>query len=213
LERSNESIQSTFRFAVFASGEGTNASALFKHDNHSLIKLLVCDNEDALVINKARSLGISVAIIPKEEGESRSSHEAKILSLLKVNGINWILLAGYLRILSSEFISNFFDPLLSQNRIINIHPSLLPAYPGLRAYERAFEAGESESGVSVHFVSAGVDEGAIILQKSFARKSSDSLGEFIARGKELEHQLYCQVFDQIILNNILSPVGDTLEKI
>ncbi len=199
---------SSARIALFASGHGTNALALLHHDREvsrsNAIKLLICDKEKAPILEHARTYQLPVMLIPKEQGESRESHEKKILMALGPYDINWLFLAGYLRILSAQFIQRFFDPQLSNARILNIHPSLLPAYPGLNSYERAFEDGISESGVTVHFVSEEVDAGSIIAQRSFPRLSGDTLLDFISRGKALEHQLYTQVFEMVLSNRILS---------
>lgn len=199
---------SNARIALFASGLGTNALALLHHDREvtksNAIKLLICDKEKAPVVQHARAFNIPVVLIPKEQGEARESHERKILAALRPYEINWLFLAGYLRILSASFIESFYDGELKNARIINIHPSLLPAYPGLRAYERAFEDGCRESGVTVHFVSEQVDAGNIIAREKFARASEDTLEDFISRGKRLEHQLYVQVFEMVLSNRILS---------
>ncbi len=193
------------RIALFASGVGSNALALLHHDREVLksnsIKLLICDRPDAPVIEGASKYNLQVAIVPRESLESRESHERKILSLLKSKGIEWIMLAGYLRILTENFIAQFMNA--NHSRIINIHPSLLPAYPGLGAYERAFNDGVAQSGVTVHFVSPVVDGGEIILQESFQRKENDLLSDFITRGKSLEHMLYLKVLEMLLHNRLI----------
>ena len=190
------SSSSNPHFAILASGEGSNALALLENARRwgvlSHFKVLICDVPDAPVLKKVQPFGLPCVVIAREKNESRRAHEQKIEMTLRLKGVTWILLAGYLRILSAEFIAPF------ENKIINIHPSLLPAYPGLKAYERAFNDGVSESGVSVHLVTPEVDAGKILLQQSFSRMPGDSLQQFIARGKELEHQLYSQALAQIL---------------
>lgn len=183
-------------FAIMASGEGSNARALLENARQwgvlSHFKVIICDVAAAGVLKKVQSFAVPTVVIPREKNESKRAHEQKIEMTLRLKGVDWILLAGYMRILSAEFIAPFKD------HIVNIHPSLLPAYPGLNAYERAFNDGVDESGVSVHLVTPEVDAGKILLQRSFKRMPGDSLEQFIARGKELEHQLYSQALAQIL---------------
>lgn len=189
-------MSSKTSFAIMASGEGSNALALLESAKKwgalSHFRVVICDVPDAPVLKRVQNFGVPTVVIPREKGESRRAHEQKIEMTLRLKGVSWILLAGYFRILSAEFIAPF------AGRIINIHPSLLPAYPGLQAYERAFNDGVSESGVSVHLVTAEVDAGEILLQQKFPRESGDSLEQFITRGKTLEHRLYAQALAQIL---------------
>lgn len=195
------------RIALFASGLGSNALALLHHDFEVLksksIIMLICDKIGAPIIESAKKYPIQICVIPKEKGESRESHEEKILRLLRVQNINWVFLAGYLRILTQKFIDSFRPSESDSTRMINIHPSLLPAYQGLHAYERAFQDGVMSSGVTVHYVDPVVDAGEVILQESFSRLSDDTLQSFIERGKTLEHKLYCQVLDMLINHQLL----------
>jgi phosphoribosylglycinamide formyltransferase 1 len=190
--------------AIFASGNGTNAMNLLELSNGQLktisIKCLITDNEQAGVIAKIRNHKIfhelPLYIIPflKHEEEpysvAKERHEKKISKVLNIHQIDWITLAGYMRILSSSFLEDYFDEKLQTNRVINIHPSLLPKYPGKDAYEQAYNSGDTQSGVTVHFVDGGVDTGPIILQKTFKRNPHDTLQDFKMRGLNLEYQIY-----------------------
>jgi phosphoribosylglycinamide formyltransferase 1 len=186
------------RFAIFASGLGSNALNLISYARENAekfsIEVLVTDKENAPVIINAQKLGVQVEVIPyTSTGKpklDKKNHEEKILAALKKYNISWVALAGYMRILSPEFLANFYDQKLQKNRVLNIHPSLLPDFPGKDGYGDAFSAGVPFSGVTVHFVDSGVDAGPIFLQRSFERNSSDTLEDFISRGKKIEHEIY-----------------------
>jgi phosphoribosylglycinamide formyltransferase 1 len=190
--------------AIFASGNGTNAMNILNcaHEelNHTTIKCLITDKADAGIIDKIKNNKLfnrlPIYIIPFERNagetyaEAKRIHEEKIKYALEDHHVNWITLAGYMRILSEQFIQNYFDEKLNINRVINIHPSLLPKYPGKDAYEQAFDSGDKISGITVHYVDAGVDTGPIILQKKYNRNKEDTLEEFKQRGLNLEYQIY-----------------------
>jgi phosphoribosylglycinamide formyltransferase 1 len=186
------------RFAIFASGLGSNALNLISYARENAdkfsVEVLVTDKENAPVIALAKNLGIPVEVIPFISTGStkldKKNHEEKILSALLKYNISWVALAGYMRILSPEFLNNFYDQKLQKNRVLNIHPSLLPDFPGKDGYGDAFSAGVPFSGVTVHFVDSGIDAGPIFLQRSFERNSSDTLEDFISRGKKIEREIY-----------------------
>lgn len=187
--------------AIFASGAGTNAKKLLqqaKSLDALCIKLIITDQEQAGVIKIAKNFDTKCVIIPKINS-TKWGHEALILKYLEIENISWVFLAGYMKILSPNFLSTFYDKELGVNRVINIHPSLLPAYKGLNAFERAFESNESESGITIHYVNDGIDEGEVITQKKFNRLKTDSLEDFINRGRNMEHVIYPKVLFQ--LNN------------
>lgn len=187
------------RYAFMASGNGSNAQKLAMHAKQngyaSKIQCLITDNPTAGVIEKMHTLEIPVHIV--ERKSDKQSFENEILAILRSYQVNWVLLAGFLKVLSSEFLRHFENREFNCNQVINIHPSLLPAYPGLKSYQRAFSDQVKYSGVTVHFVDDGVDTGPIIAQRSFPRFSEDTLEDFMARGLELEHQVYPLVFDMI----------------
>lgn len=180
---------------IFASGNGSNAEAIY---NNSLalgfkVAAIVCDRKEAGILAKAKSWDCQTLLIEKNKAETREQHEARIVNQLKEISFNLIVLAGYQRLLSATFLNSF-----PQNTIINIHPSLLPAYPGLNSYERAFNDGAPESGITIHYVDAGMDTGSIITQKSLTRLSSDTLDDFMKRGLALEHAHYPRVIKDIL---------------
>ena len=189
--------------AIMASGSGTNAENLILFArNQSDFEINVCcvisNIEDAGVLKKATKLGVETHIVPKIKNESRIEHEKRIIDILSRYEVDWICLAGYMRVLSPTFLDHFFDTKKNISRIINIHPSLLPDFPGLNAYEQAFDAKVEESGATVHFVDQGVDTGPVIMQMSFKRDPDDSLESFKAKGMKNEYKLYPQALIKII---------------
>jgi phosphoribosylglycinamide formyltransferase 1 len=196
------------RVGIFASGEGSNAEALIRscaEDSSSIeVVAVFCDNPQAGVIARAERLGVSLVLVPyKREPEqtareAKAQHEAVLLEHLRARQVEWVFLAGYQRILSEEFLRHFWDQHRGINRVVNIHPSLLPQFPGKDAYEQAFAAGVTVAGVTVHYVDGGIDTGKIIAQKEFLRLGSDDLATFKQRGLAVEHQLYPQVLKQLI---------------
>ena len=129
--------------AIFSSGSGSNALSLLSKSKEFMdyceLATLICDRQNAPVLKKLKDHSIKCFVFP-QNGLSRLQHEEEILALLKKRKIEWIFLAGYQRLLSPSFIQKFYDRHLELARIVNIHPSLLPAFPGMKAYERAFEA-------------------------------------------------------------------------
>ncbi len=179
--------------AVLASGSGSNAENILrhaqKHKGKLSIPLVICNAPGAFVIQRTQSLGVHCEVIPRNG--TKDAHEREVLRVLKENKVEWVLLAGYMAILSPAFIAAY------RGRIVNIHPSLLPQFPGKDGYGDAFKAGVKESGVTLHYVDEGVDTGPVIGQKSFLRAPGDTLEAFRARGMELEYQLYREFIDKL----------------
>jgi phosphoribosylglycinamide formyltransferase-1 len=176
------------KIAVFASGNGSNfaaiARAIKRGELSCDLKLLVCDNPKARVIDKARRIGVEILLLDRGAYTSRRDFESAIISRLKKDKIDLIVLAGFMRLLSPEFVKFF------HNRIINIHPSLLPAFKGAEGIHDAFAYGAKVTGVTVHFVDEHMDHGPIILQEAIPVKEKDTLGSLEARIHSLEHRLY-----------------------
>ena len=186
------------KIAIFASGRGSNAEALFKKAlnlPNICVELLVCDQPQAGVLKLAQKYNIQSLLHPfpiktptKSIKERRIEFASTLSNAIKPHNIDWILLAGFMRILPAIFLKQFEDP-CGLNRVINIHPSLLPKYKGLHGYEQCFEACDPVGGVTLHFVDSSLDGGAVIQQKSFPRYPTDTLDAFKKRGLALEHQL------------------------
>lgn len=180
-------------FAVFASGRGSNFSAIIKAAKKGKIKgnlaLLVCDNQEAGVISRARRAGVKVAVVLRKDFASKTDFENRIIQKLKENNIKLIVLAGFMRLLSPEFVR------LYAGQIINIHPSLLPAFKGEQGIRDAFEYGAKITGVTVHFVDEKMDHGPIIIQGAVKIKETDTLESLEAKIHKLEHKLYPQAIE------------------
>jgi phosphoribosylglycinamide formyltransferase-1 len=189
------------RAAVFASGSGSNAENILRHCEKFpgiQVLLILTDQPYAGVIERAKKFATGCEVVPRKQGMDKAAHEQAILDVLKKNSVDWIFLAGYMRILSPEFLKNFYDPALGVNRIVNIHPSLLPAFPGADSYLQAFNAGVKIAGVTLHFVDEGVDAGPIILQRAFEREESENFEVFRARGMQLEYEIYSEFLQHLV---------------
>ena len=174
--------------AVFASGRGSNFSAIAAAIKGKKIRanlaLLVCDNPKAPVLKKAEKAKVKAVLVRRVDFSSKKDFEEAIIKCLKENNINLIVLAGYMRILSPDFVNEY------RGRIINIHPSLLPAFKGEHGIKDAFVHGVKITGVTVHFVDEHMDNGAVILQQALPIKEKDTIGSLEARIHKIEHKLY-----------------------
>ena len=182
--------------AVFASGNGSNfeaiAVAVQNGEINANISLLVCDKPGAKVIARAERLGVPVFICDPRDFANRAAHEGHILSTLREAGVDFIVLAGYMRIIGETLLGAY------GGRIVNIHPSYLPEFPGLEAIRKAFESGASETGVTVHYVDAGVDTGPIIAQRKVDILPGDTLETLEERVHQVEHELYVEVLRELV---------------
>ncbi len=188
------------KIGILFSGRGSNMVAITEAIQSGVIpssevSVVVSDKAKALGLEKARLLGVeSVAITRKKR--SREDHDAEIISELKKRGVELVCLAGYMRLLSSDFVRAF------PNRIVNIHPSLLPSFKGLHAHEQAIEYGVKISGCTVHFVDEHLDHGAIILQKAVEVKHADTAETLSKRIIKYEHEAYVEAIRQIASGEI-----------
>jgi len=197
------------RIALLASGKGTNVINLLKEvskfNNLEVVMVLV-DQKDSPLLNL--KLSVPVIFCEKKESMKKSDFEAEMLKVLKQYQVDWIFLAGFMRILTEKFLKEFYDEKLSKFKVLNIHPSLLPKYPGAHGFVDAYKAKEKISGITIHFVDAGVDTGEILLQMKFDLHLNDSFEEFVKKGKEIEMSLYPMAFhwlEQECLKNFTSP--------
>jgi len=174
--------------AIFASGRGTNFSAIIKAAKSGKIKanlsLLVCDNPGAGAISRAKRAGIRLALVERKDFAAKEDFEAKIIEHLEENKIDLIVLAGFMRMLSPEFVHRY------KGRILNIHPALLPSFKGEEGIKEAFDYGVKVTGVTVHFVDEEMDHGPIILQKQVLIEETDTLESLESKIHKLEHKLY-----------------------
>ncbi|MBL1227039.1 phosphoribosylglycinamide formyltransferase [Enterococcus sp. BWR-S5] len=184
------------RMAVFASGNGSNfqviADVVKNQEIDGEIVLLFSDNREAKVLSRAEVLGIpSHAFSPKEFSD-KGTYEGEILHLLEEKDVDFIVLAGYMRLIGPALLEAF------PQKIINIHPSLLPSFPGLHGIRDAYEAGVAETGVTVHYIDKGIDTGPIIAQEKVAIETEDTLESLEEKIHQVEHRLYPAVLKRII---------------
>lgn len=190
------------KIGILISGRGSNMVAIVDAVQSgeipgSEVAVVISDRSDAAGLEKARSRGVDTVVIERR-GRPREEHDREIIAELKRRGVELVCLAGYMRLLSPSFIQAFPD------RIVNIHPSLLPAYPGLDVHERVLAAGEKISGCTVHFVNEDLDAGPIIIQREVEVKPGDTVDTLSARILEQEHQAYVEAVRRIAVKRISS---------
>ncbi|OKP73152.1 phosphoribosylglycinamide formyltransferase [Paenibacillus helianthi] len=180
------------RIAVFASGQGSNFAALAEAERAGLlgggrIELLVSDKPEAPVAKRAEEAGIPSLLLRPKDFASRELYEAEIVAELKRRDIGLIVLAGYMRLITPVLLEPY------GGRIINIHPSLLPAFAGKDAIGQALEYGVKLTGVTVHFVDGGMDTGPVIAQRSVVVNAGDTPESLAERIHKIEYELYPEV--------------------
>lgn len=180
-----------YRIAVFASGEGSNFQALVDAAKNggldATVDLLVCDKPAARVVHRAKDAGIDCHLFTPKNYESREAYEAEIVEVLESKNIDLVVLAGYMRLLTSVVVDRY------AGRLINIHPSLLPAFAGKDAIGQALEYGVKVTGVTVHFVDGGMDTGPIIAQHPVPILPEDTVESISRSIHAAEQQLYPEV--------------------
>ncbi len=184
------------KIGILISGRGSNMVALVDAVKSgeipaSEVAVVISDKPTAAGLEKAKARGVGTVVIERNK-RTREEHDAEIIAELKKRDVELVCLAGYMRLLSPSFIRAFPD------RIVNIHPSLLPAYPGLDVHERVLTAGEKVSGCTVHFVNEDLDAGPIILQREVDVLDGDTVGSLSARILEQEHACYVEAVRQIV---------------
>ena len=196
---------SPLRLAVMISGGGSGLRALLKHqqeaDRAHITTLVIADSESAGGLKHAMDAGVESFSVPLPQelrgAERRKVHEEQVIRIIESKDIEMIVLSGYMRILTSSFVSRW------KGRLVNIHPSLLPDFPGAHAQRDALEAGVKVSGCTVHFVDEGADSGPIIEQREVPVLESDTINTLTDRIKEAEHELYPKVLDDISSGRVL----------
>jgi phosphoribosylglycinamide formyltransferase-1 len=174
------------RVAVLASGAGTNLQALLERaqgrDGVEIVAV-ASDKADAPALERARAAGVAAASFEARAYDDRSARDAAIADWLAEQGVELVVLAGYMQLLSGAFLQRF------RRGVINVHPALLPAFPGLHAVEQAVDYGVKIFGVTVHYVDGGVDTGPVILQRSIEIPNPSGPDEVTARLHPIEHEL------------------------
>jgi len=187
--------QRDLRLAVLISGRGSNMLAIAQECRAgriaAQIALVVSDRPDAAGLAAAHELGLAGAVIERARYGTREDFERALIGAIDASGADWVLLAGFMRVLSAPCVQHY------EGRMLNIHPSLLPRHPGLHTHRRVLEAGESEHGCSVHLVTPDLDAGPLIAQGRVPVLAGDTEDRLAARVLELEHRLYPQVIGLI----------------
>jgi phosphoribosylglycinamide formyltransferase-1 len=192
------------KIGILISGRGSNMAAIIDavHSGEipgAEVAVVISDKADAAGLERARERGVETLVIerkridaPNGALKTREEHDTEIVAELQKRGVELVCLAGYMRLLSPVFVNAF------PNRIVNIHPSLLPAYPGLNVHERVLAAGENTSGCTVHFVDELLDHGDVILQRSVPVLATDTPETLAARILEIEHETYVAAIKKIV---------------
>ncbi len=184
------------RLGILLSGRGSNFLAIAEAIRQrrlvgAEIAVVLSNKEDAPGLASARDLSLPAFAI-SSAGRKRAEHDAEMIARLHQHRVDLVCLAGYMRIISPAFVDAFPE------RILNVHPSLLPAFPGLDAQQQAFDAGVKVAGCTVHFVDEAVDHGVIILQRAVPVKDEDTAETLAARILEQEHQVYPEAIARVL---------------
>lgn len=184
------------KLAIFASGSGSNFQAIVDAitNRHILAtcEVLITDNDEAKVINRAKKAGIPVHTFDPKKYDNKATFEREILKVLQSYGVTFIVLAGYMRLVGPTILEPF------DQKIVNIHPSLLPSFPGLKAIEQALHAGVKVTGVTIHYVDQGMDTGPIIAQEAVAISKEDTVHTLTEKIHAVEHSLYCETLAKLL---------------
>lgn len=188
------------KIGILISGRGSNMTAIIEavqagEIENAEIAVVISDKSSAQGLEKAKELGAETLVITRK-GRTREEHDAEIIAELQKRNVELVCLAGYMRLLSKDFVRAF------PNRIINIHPSLLPSFPGLDAQKQAIDYGVKISGCTVHFVDEELDHGAIILQKAVNIEDTDTAETLSAKILEHEHRLYVEALQKITAGKV-----------
>lgn len=182
------------KIVVFASGSGSNFEVIVKklHGQVCDVALLVCDKPEAYCLERAKRLGIKTLQLTLADFSSKACYEYEMIKHLKEINPDLIVLAGYMKFIGETLLHEY------EGKIINIHPSLLPAFPGADGIGDAIKYGVKVMGATVHYVDAGIDTGQIIDQDSFKRANDETNAETIERIHQIEHDLYPKVIERLL---------------
>ncbi len=197
-----------FRIAVLASGGGTNLQAILDqlHGGGEVeVVGVVSDKPDAMALERAHKAGVETAVFPADQHADRDARDAAIAEWLEQREVDLVVLAGYMQLLSPSFVERF------RNRIVNVHPALLPSFPGLEAVQQALDHGSRITGVTVHFVDEGVDSGPIIFQRPVPVPPSRDWDELERAIHATEHALLPEAIRLIAAGRVrLDPANPRL---
>jgi len=192
---------SAVRFGVLVSGTGSNLQAILDAiaagSLAASVSCVISNRPEVKALERARAANVPALTIPHRDFPTREAFDAALVRALEEAGVDWIVLAGFMRVLTPVFLNAF------AGRIINIHPALLPAFPGVNAAKQAFDYGVKITGCTVHFVDGGVDTGKIIAQQAVPVEPKDDLAALEARIHRAEHQLFVQVLRDIAAGHVV----------
>lgn len=182
--------------AVFASGNGSNFQAILdaihRNELDATIRLLVCDRQNAYAIQRAKQAGIPTFVFTAKNYESKEKYELEIINELSSHNVDLIVLAGFMRLIGPTLLDSF------RGKIVNVHPSFLPLFPGKDAIGQALEANVESTGVTVHFVDEGMDTGPIIAQEKIEIERGETRETLEQKIHEVEHVLYVQTLKKLL---------------
>ena len=194
------------RIGVLVSGGGTNLQSIIDHIHlgacNATIECVISNVADVYALTRAQQAGISSHVVSHKNYDSRATFESVLIDTLEKHNVNTVVLAGFMRVLENTFISHYLG------RVLNIHPSILPKYPGLHTHQRAIESGDSSHGCSVHFATAELDGGPVILQASVPVLSDDTPQSLAKRVLEKEHIIYPKCVQWLCESKIHYENGD-----
>jgi len=194
---------------VLVSGTGSNLQAILdaiaQGRLHARVSVVISNRENAPALARARAAGVPALTIPHQAFADRAAFDRALYSALTEAGVDWVVLAGFMRVLTPSFLSAF------AGRVVNIHPSLLPAFPGVDAVKQALAHGVKITGCTVHFVNQGVDSGKIIAQHAVPVSADDDLSTLSARIHAAEHELFVNVLEDIAAGRLLPLPSEATE--
>lgn len=200
------SAQKPLRLGVLVSGTGSNLQAILDAIGAGTlpaqVQVVISNRADAKALGRARDAGVPALTISHKAFETREAFDRALVSALRTAEVDWVVLAGFMRVLTSEFIAAF------PGRIINIHPALLPAFPGVHAAQQALDYGVKITGCTVHFVDQGVDSGKIIAQRAVPVQAGDDVSTLGARIHRAEHELFVSVLADIAAGRVVPLSGE-----
>jgi phosphoribosylglycinamide formyltransferase-1 len=198
-------VSSAFKLVVLASGTGTNLQAVLDmlHGQDGIEVVGVgSDRSDAQALGRARRAGVETAVFPRDNFPDREARDAAIGDWVESLQADLVVLAGYMQLLSEGFVARF------RNRVVNVHPALLPAFPGLDAIGQALDAGAERTGVTVHFVDEGVDTGPVIAQREVPIPADRDRERLEAAIHAVEHELYPEAIRMIAAGRVRIDTSD-----
>lgn len=195
----------TLDLGVLVSGNGSNLQAILDAiENKSLdacVRLVLSNRPQAFALERAKQAGVPALAISHQSHASREAFDHSMVEALRAHGVEWVVLAGFMRILTPAFLRAF------DGRVINIHPALLPSFPGVHAIRQALEHGVKVTGCTVHWVEEGVDSGPIIAQRAVPVLDGDDEDSLAERMHRAEHELYVQALVDLAAGRVAPPRG------